>query len=34
MKRDLISLGTLEAMGFKFSTDNVFLRFLKATVLC
>jgi hypothetical protein len=26
MKRDLISLGTLEAMGFKFSTHNGVLK--------
>jgi hypothetical protein len=26
MKRNLISLGTLEAMGFKFSVDNVVLK--------
>jgi hypothetical protein len=32
-KRNLISLGTLEAMGFKFLLIMVFLRFLKSTVL-
>jgi hypothetical protein len=34
MKRNLIYLGTLEAMGFKFLLIMMFLRFLKVTVLC